>query len=156
MIVVADTSPLNYLVLIGQVNVLEALYGRILIPHAVHDEMLSRKAPASVRAWATSPPEWLNIVSPTSISITAFPRLDPGETEAIALASELCADLLLIDEAAGRDEAGRQGIQTIGTLGVLREAHYARLLDLRTSVDEIIRLGFRVSPALLQILFDSI
>lgn len=156
MIVVADTSPLNYLILIGRVDVLEVLYGRILIPHAVRDEMLSPKAPASVRAWATSPPAWLNIVSPTISSIAPLPRLDRGETEAIALAAELSADWLLIDETAGRDEAGRQGIQTIGTLGVLREAHRSGLLDLHTSVDEIVRLGFRVSPSILQVLLDSI
>jgi predicted nucleic acid-binding protein len=156
MIVVADTSPLNYLILIGQVDVLEVLYGRIMIPHAVHDEMLSPKAPASVRAWATSPPSWLSIVSPSASSLVLLPRLDLGETEAIALASERSADWLLIDEAAGRDEAGRQGIQTIGTLGVLREAHRSGLLDLRASVEEIVRLGFRVSPSLIQILIDSI
>jgi len=156
MIVVADTSPLNYLILIGRVDVLEVLYGRILIPHAVHDEMLSLKAPVSVRAWATSPPEWLNVVSPSASSQTPLARLDRGEMEAIALASELSADWLLIDEAAGRDEAGRQGMPTIGTLGVLRQAHQSGLLDLRTSLDEIVRLGFRVSPSLLQILLDSI
>jgi predicted nucleic acid-binding protein len=156
MIVVADTSPLNYLILLGRIDVLEVLYGRILIPHAVHDEMLSPKAPESVRAWAISPPEWLNTVSPSVTSVTPLPRLDRGETEAIALAGELSADWLLIDEAAGRDEAGRQGIQTIGTLGVLREAHRSGLLDLRESVEEIVRLGFRVSPSLLQRLLDSI
>jgi predicted nucleic acid-binding protein len=64
MIVVADTSPLNYLILIGQIDVLEVLYSNILIPHGVHNEMLSLKAPAGVRAWAESPPGWLNIVSP--------------------------------------------------------------------------------------------
>jgi predicted nucleic acid-binding protein len=156
MIVVADTSPLNYLILIARVDVLEVLYGRILIPHAVHDEMLSPKAPASVRAWAISPPEWLNIVSPSAIYSPPLPRLDRGETEAIVLAGELSADWLLIDETAGRDEAGRRGIQTIGTLGVLRDAHHAGLLDLRTSLDEIVLLGFRVSPSLLQILLHSI
>lgn len=92
MIVVAVTSPLNYLILIGRINVLKVLYGRILIPYAVHDEMLSPKAPASVRAWATSPLEWLDIVSPSAASVASLPRLDRGETEAIALASELSAD----------------------------------------------------------------
>jgi len=156
MIVVADTSPLNYLILIGRVDILEVLYGSILIPHAVQDEMLSLKAPARVREWAVSPPEWLNIVSPSCVPIIALPRLDRGETEAILVASELSADWLLIDEAAGRDEAGRRGIKTIGTLGVLRAAHQSGLLDLRKSIDEIVKLGFRVSPSLIQILFDSI
>jgi len=156
MIVVADTSPLNYLVLIGQIDVLQVLYDSILIPHAVHDEMLSPKAPVNVRAWAENPPAWLNVTSPTASSLAPMPRLDRGETEAITLAGELSADWLPIDEAAGRDEAVRRGIPTIGTLGVLREAHRSGLLDLRTSVDEIMRLGFRVSPTVIQRLLESI
>lgn len=118
--------------------------------------MLSLKAPASVRAWAESPPNWLNIVSPSILSLAPLSRLDLGETEAIALAGELHADWLLIDETAGRDEAARQGIQTIGTLGVLREAHRAGLLDIRVSIDELVQLGFRVSPSLIEILLGSI
>ena len=118
--------------------------------------MLSPKAPTSVRSWAENPPEWLNIVSPSSASWLTLPRLDRGEAEAIALANELSADWLLIDEAAGRDEAARQGIHTIGTLGVLREAHRAGLLDFRVSIEQLAHLGFRVSPSLIQVLLDSI
>jgi predicted nucleic acid-binding protein len=82
--------------------------------------------------------------------------LDRGETEAIALAEELHAHWLLIDEAAGRDEASKRGLQTIGTLGVLREGHRAGLLDLRTVMDRLVASGFRVNPSLIQILLDSI
>jgi len=156
MIVVADTSPINYLILIGRIEILQTLYGRILIPHSVHEELLSLKAPPSVRAWAKDPPIWLELLSPSTNLNPPVARLDRGETEAIALAEELDADWLLIDEALGRDEASRRGLQTIGTLGILREGHRAGLLDLRTAVDHLMSIGFRVDQLLIQKLLDSI
>jgi predicted nucleic acid-binding protein len=156
MIVVADTSPINYLILIDQIGILEVLYGRILIPHAVHEEMLSPKAPQSVRAWAKNPPSWLELLSPSIGLHPPVARLDRGETEAIALAEELHADWLLIDEAAGRDEAAKRGLQTIGTLGILREGHRAGMLDFRMSMDRLLAAGFRIDPALIQLVLDSI
>jgi predicted nucleic acid-binding protein len=156
MIVVADTSPINYLILVGQIDIIAKLYGKIFIPHAVHDELLSLKAPSSVRTWAKNPPQWLDILSPSTGPRLPIPRLDRGETEAIALAEELHAHWLLIDEAAGRDEAAKRGLQTIGTLGILREGHIAGLLDLRTVIDRLTASGFRVSPSLIRLLLDSI
>jgi predicted nucleic acid-binding protein len=156
MIVVADTTPLNYLILIGHIDILEVQYGRILIPHAVLDEMLDPNAPASVRAWAKNPPHWLEILSP-STARNSFPaNLDPGETEAIQLAEELHSDWILIDEAAGRDEARRRGLQTIGTLGILRNAHALGLLDLRIALARLKESGFHMSETLVQTILDSI
>jgi predicted nucleic acid-binding protein len=156
MIVVADTSPINYLILIDKIAIIETLYTRILIPHAVHDELLSPKAPAPVREWAKNPPAWLELLSPSTHLQPAIPRLDRGETEAIALAEELRADWLLIDEAAGRDEATKRGLQTIGTLGILREAHRTGLLDLTVEIDHLVMTGFRVNRALIQRLLGSL
>ena len=156
MIVVADTSLINYLIMIDQIAILEDLYGRILIPHAVLEEMLSSKAPAAVRVWCQNPPCWLEILSPSTALNPPVARLDLGETEAIALAEELHADWLLIDETAGRNEAAKRGLQTIGTLGILREGHQAGLLDLRTAIDSLTSAGFRVSQSLIQLLLDSI
>ncbi|MES2394133.1 MAG: DUF3368 domain-containing protein [Acidobacteriota bacterium] len=156
MIVVADTSPLNYLIRLGHVGALEVLYGRIIIPHAVHDEMLSLKAPPVVRAWALNPPSWLELLSPSTVPKIALPKLDPGETEALALAEELNADWLLIDDEEGRNEAARRGLQTIGTLGILRDAHRANLLDLRVEIDRLRSLGFYVGQSLIATLLASI
>ena len=156
MIVVADTSPINYLILIGQIDILETIYGRILIPHAVHDELLSPKAPPAVRAWAANPPHWLELLSPSTRTILAIPRLDPGETEAIALAEAIRADWLLIDEIAGRKEAIRRGLQTIGTLGILLEAHRSGMLDLKTALGQLKGACFRVSESLIETLLASV
>jgi predicted nucleic acid-binding protein len=156
MIVVADTSPINYLILIDQIAVLETLYEQIFIPHAVHEEMLSLKAPSAVREWSKNPPHWLTILSPSVSLHPPIARLDHGETEAIALAEELHAEWLLIDEAAGRDEATKRGLQTIGTLGILREGHRAGLLDLRITIVRLLTTGFRVNQSLIQQLLGSI
>jgi predicted nucleic acid-binding protein len=156
MIVVADTSPLNYLIRLGHIDVLRQLYGRILIPHAVHHELLRLKAPAAVRTWAANPPEWLELLSPSTTPTQSQSRLDPGESEAIALAEELHADWLLIDDAAGRDHAVAIGLQTIGTLGILREAAREGLLDLRVEVVRLRSLGFYVSDILIVTLLASL
>jgi predicted nucleic acid-binding protein len=156
MIVVADTPPINYLILIDRICILETLYTRILVPHAVHDELLRSKAPAPVRAWALNPPSWLELLTPSTTPTTLLSKLDLGEAEAIALAEQLRADWLLIDEADGRDEATRRGLRTIGTLGILRDAHRAGLLNFS---DEVIRLrknGFYIGQALIDALIDSL
>src|SRR5207253_8130401 len=61
MIVIADTSPLHYLILLERAEVLQHLYGRVIIPEAVVRELQAQKTPAVVRRWITSPPEWLQI-----------------------------------------------------------------------------------------------
>ena len=92
MIVVADTSPLNYLILIDRISILQTLFTRIMVPHAVHDELLRPKAPASVRAWALDLPSWVELLTPSTTPAALLSKLDLGEAEAIALAEELCAD----------------------------------------------------------------
>ena len=80
----------------------------------------------------------------------------PIDGGGIHLAEELRSDWLLIDETAGRDEARRRGLQTIGTLGILRNAHVLGLLDLRDSLAKLKESGFHMSEALLQTILDSI
>src|SRR6478752_105691 len=100
MLVIADASPLVGLVKIGHVDVLAALFGEVIIPPQVAAELASPKRPAEVRAFMASPPPWLSVRAPSRLE--AIDDLDPGELEAISLAKELGADLLLIDEAKGR------------------------------------------------------
>jgi predicted nucleic acid-binding protein len=76
-------------------------------------------------------------------------RLDLGESEAIALATEVHADLVLIDEQAGRQEAVRRGLRVAGTLSVLDEAAQAGLADFEQAVEELQKTSFRVSQAVL-------
>ena len=84
MIVVADTGPVNYLILSGQIDLVRARYGTLLMPPAVHRELLHPRSPATVRLWATTLPAWADVRSPRDAS--RFTELGPGEREAIALA----------------------------------------------------------------------
>ena len=86
--IVADTTPLNYLVLIEAIDVLSQLYGRILIPHAVHAELSDPQAPAQVRDWIVQPHPWLEVVPLRNPADSSLMNLDPGERDAIALATE--------------------------------------------------------------------
>ena len=147
MVVVADTSPINYLVLIAEIDLLEQLYARILIPPAVLAELRHPAAPQPVRDWAESEPKWVEVLTPKSSLMLA--QLDPGESEAIALATEVHAEVVLIDERAGRQEALRRGLKVAGTLSVLDEADQAGLVVFDSALAELRKTSFRVSQAVL-------
>ena len=73
MIVVSDTTPLNYLILIEATEVLPALFGRVYAPTAVMEELSHPRGPQPVRAWASSPPEWLAVREATQVD-EALPK----------------------------------------------------------------------------------
>ena len=81
MIVVADTSPLNYLVRLGHPDVLQEIYGRVLVPHAVLVEMQHAEAPSEVRAWASAPPAWLEERDVQQIDGSLAAELGAGERD---------------------------------------------------------------------------
>jgi predicted nucleic acid-binding protein len=155
MIVISDTSPLNYLILIESTHVLPALFQHVYVPERVAIELQSADAPELVRNWISLPPAWLISRAPVKIDPTL--RLDPGETDAISLAQEFRADHLLIDEWAGRAAAQLRGLHVIGTLGVLVQAAEENLVDLKTAFSKLAKTTFRADQKLLdQLLADSI
>src|SRR5271168_5107143 len=99
MIVVSDTSPLNYLILTESVHLLTAIFGRVYAPSAVVKELSHPRSLEAARRWASNPPEWLEVKDPTHIDRSL--TLGAGETAAISLALELSADRVLIDERKG-------------------------------------------------------
>lgn len=122
MIAVSDTSPICYLILLRQIDLLRRLYGQVAIPQAVQDELADARSPEQVRQWIAQPPEWLEIQPASSQPDTKLAALDLGEQSAILLVEQLGADLLVIDEMVGRRVARSRGIPVIGTLGILEEA----------------------------------
>ncbi|HUQ94218.1 MAG TPA: hypothetical protein VM120_21235, partial [Bryobacteraceae bacterium] len=104
-------------------------------------------APKPVRDWADNAPNWVEVLSPKTSLILA--QLDLGESEAIALATELRAEVVLIDEQAGRQEALRRGLKVAGTLSVLDEADRAGLVVFDDTIAELRKTSFRVSQAVL-------
>ena len=148
--VVADTSPLNYLVLIGEVDVLAQLYDDVLVPDVVIAELNDPEAPRAVALWASNLPAWID-VQPTPESKERLARLDAGERAAILLAeAQPSPVLLLIDDAEGRAEAERRNIAATGTLGVLRAAGLRDLMDLPAALARLRATNFRCSATLIE------
>jgi predicted nucleic acid-binding protein len=149
MTVVSNTSPLNYLVLIGHQEILPVLFGHILIPEAVWHELRSPAAPQPVKAFLETWPSWLErrIVSQVPQDLQ---QLDPGEREAIALAQSVGASLVLLDEKKGRQVARDLGFAVTGTLGVLDLAARRGLVDLVDALKRLERTTFRTTPRLLR------
>jgi predicted nucleic acid-binding protein len=123
IVVVADTSPLNYLVQIGCENALPALYETVLVPPAVWRELLYPGTPEIVRSFLHRPAAWIVVIPAVRpVAGSGLLDLDPGEGEAIQLALDKQADLVLIDERIGVRVARGYGLKVTGTLGVLLQA----------------------------------
>lgn len=149
MIVVADTSPLNYLIQIECDRYLPRLYGKVLIPRGVLEELSRPAAPAKVRSWMRQRPVWLEVSAVRTPGGEELASLDLGEREAIQLASERGADLLLIDERRGYLAAERMGLTTTGTLGVLLNAGRQQWIDAELAYRRLLHeTTFRTSKGL--------
>jgi predicted nucleic acid-binding protein len=156
MIVVADSSPIHYLILIKEIDILTKMYGRVVIPMAVREELLHPSAPETVRLWLSQSPGWLEVRTPIATADAALAKLDSGERDAILLAAELHAEQLIVDEREGRREAERRGIPVIGTLGVLSEAATRGLLNLRAAVKLLEATNFYIAPEVLTRLLNDV
>ena len=152
-LVVADTGPLNYLVLIDYIELLPKLFEKVFAPAAVSAELLHQDAPAIVRAWAARPTAWLEVRSVSStIDDPAWRALDAGEREALALARTLKADLVLMDDRAAVAVAIKHGYAVTGTLGVLDLAARRGLVDLAEALARLKATSFRYRPEILDAL----
>lgn len=153
MIVVSDTSPLNYLILIGQTEILPALFDRVVIPPTVLKELNQIRSPYPVQKWSGSLPTWLEIIMPMVIDDNL--PLDLGETEAIGLAQELNADSLLLDERKATAVARRLGLEVTGTLGVLSLAAKLNLLELPKAIAALRQTNFRAPAEVVELLLQQ-
>lgn len=120
MIVVSDTSPITSLAGIGQLELLRLLYSKVIIPQAVYNEMVGagKTVPGASEVQTL---DWIETQQVYNFSqVEALQsELDPGEAEAIILAIELNAELLIMDERPGRTVASQYGINVTGVLGIL-------------------------------------
>jgi len=148
MIAVEDASPLCYLVLIGEADVLPRLFSRVMVPQAVILELLHEDAPAVVRNWASNLPEWIILDETPEMISAGMEKLQAGERAAILLAESIKADIIIIDEKAARIVAEQRGVPVTGTLGVLGEAATRGIVDLAGAIDRLRRTNFRCSPML--------
>ena len=148
MIVVSDTSAITALLQVGREALLRDLYGEVLIPETVRMELLQTHSllPSFIRS--------ARVQSTAEVQRLAT-ELDLGESEAIALAKELNADLLLIDELEGRRVAFREGLNFIGLLGVIVQAKRRGLVvSVRQIISDLEAMaGFRLSDEIKAVAF---
>lgn len=154
MIVVCDTTPLNYLILIDSVDVLRILYKQVVAPSAVLTEMQAEGSPQSVVDWTLNKPDWIIVKPVTQISL--INELEEGEAEAIALAEYLKADLILLDDKRARLIAQLRGLRVVGTLGVMVEAARTHLIDFDAALAKLKKTNFRFSPAVIESALEKI
>jgi predicted nucleic acid-binding protein len=154
MIVVADSSPLRYLILIEEWRLLPLLFADILTSPGVITELSQPDTPLPVRVWIERLPAWIAVRSPRT-PLPAFPfQLGVGECEAIALVEELSADALLADDGAARREASRRQIPVQGTLGILDLAAQNGFVEMPVALDKLLSTNFRASRKLIQFFLD--
>lgn len=150
MIVVSNTSPITNLAAVSQLTLLQQLYSSIIIPEAVYKELtdVETLVPGATEVKTL---EWIQMQQVTNLmSLSLLTELDKGEAEAIALAIELNADLLLLDERRGYQVASQLGLKVTGLLGVLIAAKSRGLIPTVKPVlnDLISTSGFWVTKAL--------
>jgi predicted nucleic acid-binding protein len=146
VIVVSDTTPLNYLLLIGEAGILHELFNQVYVPPEVMRELQHPRTPDVVRQWARVPPPWVVVKAPAVIDpVTA--SLDRGEAEAISLAKELKASIVLMDERKGRMVAQREKLTVVRTLALLEVAAEKGLLDLPSTLQKLRATSFRLPEA---------
>jgi predicted nucleic acid-binding protein len=151
VIIVSDTSPINNLAAIGQLDLLRQLYNTVIIPEAVYQELTETEIPAA-GAIEVQTLDWIQTRQVTNRALVEILRnqLDGGEAEAIALAVELNADQVLIDERRGRMAAAQLSLQYVGILGILVEAKGRGLIPtVKPLLDALIdQAGFWVAEPL--------
>lgn len=151
MSIVSNTSPISNLAKVGQLNLMQTIYGRILIPCAVHEELLDERAGETVIA-AVQSATWIEIQSVQNQQLVneLRTRINIGEAEAIALAVEAKATRLLIDERLGRQVATDLGLRITGVLGILLLAKRQKLITAVKPIinDLVIQANFRISSQL--------
>lgn len=140
-VVVSDTSVINYLAGVGQMELLRVEFREIVVPPAVWRELHAKpNLPATVAADSARESGWLLIQQPKPSQLLnqLFADLDPGEAEAIALAWELKPATVLLEETEGRAAARRLGLPVIGTVGILAGARQTgRLPRIRPLLDRL-------------------
>lgn len=156
--VVSNTSPIINLAFAGLLDLLPRLYGDITIPEAVWQEIVVR-GEGQPGAAELQQATWVGVrtVNNRELVLALRQELDAGEAEAIVVALESQADILLMDERLGRETAQHLGLRCVGLIGVLVEAKSKQLIPLIQPHLDLLRLqaGFRISESLYRRVLDD-
>lgn len=157
MIVISDTTAISSLFNINKLELLHQLFDEIIIPHAVYQELLALEH-FEVDITIIKGSNWLKVQKSTNKLLIEelSQELDIGESEAIALAYEIEAGLLIIDEKRGRKKAKALGIKTVGLIGVVSELKKRGFVTfVKPILDELRTSGFWISDDLYQKILDA-
>ena len=146
MITVSDTSPIHYLILLRQEEILPKLFGQIIIPVPVAVEMRHPKAPIKVREWIASPPDWVSIQKPKHEYVPKASGLGKGEIAVIAIAIEENADAVLMDDRAAIREGRMSDLTVLTTFAVIELAAIENLIDFEEMLNKLVETTFRMPP----------
>jgi uncharacterized protein len=144
--VVSNSTPLIALARIGRFGILQELFGELMIPTAVYTEIATHgKKRAGSDELQNA--HWIQCYPVSNRALVTFLKisLDDGEAEAIALAQEMEADLILMDDQAGRYVAESVGIKLTGTVGLLSRYYRGQPLKFKEALDELLANGFRLN-----------
>ncbi len=159
MIVISDTSPIINLAIIGHLNLLPEIFGKVVIPHAVFEE-ITVTGEGMPGAKEIQNADWIEVKKCTNQLLLKSLSLviDRGEAEAICLSIEIKSDLLLIDERLGRRVAKDYELNILGILGLIRQAKIKKLIpQVKPLLDQLIKdAGFRVSKELYNEILKSV
>ena len=159
MLVVSDTSPISNLLLVNRIDLLVELYGNVIVPPAVWQEILALET-FGLDLSDFKRNTWIQVVAPVNMVLLEelLEVVDAGEAQAITLAKELPAELLLIDERKGWTLAQSLHVKPIGLLGILVEAKAVGLLvAIKPILDELIEIaGFWVGETLYRKVLTSV
>jgi predicted nucleic acid-binding protein len=148
MTVVSNAGPLIALARIGRFDLLRRIFDHVIIPQAVYDEVVVKGSgrPGSDETHQALG-DWIEIASVNNAAVarSLATKLGQGESEAIALAIDLSADIILLNDGKARATADFMGLHVTGTVGLLAQAQRLGLLaDLRQVLDELRANGFRI------------
>lgn len=149
MVVVADATPLHYLILIDEIDLLRELYGTILIPNAVVGELSRPETPPKVREWMSALPRWVKVVLPRSFDLP-FAELGLGEREAISIAQASPASILLTDDRDARESAATLGSRRCRPSACFRPPAILVLSTSRTRCAACSLQNFRISDKVIE------
>ena len=160
MTIISDTTPIISLIKINRIDLLEKLFGEVIVPEAVFRELTTNTVFAN-EAEIVNSSSFLKtsaVQNRKSLEILqAASGLDDGESEAIILADELKSDVLIIDERKGRKVAKNLGIKITGTVGILIQAHDEKMIsaeEIKAYLEQLKDSNIRLSDSLIQEALD--
>jgi len=157
MIVIADTAPVNYLILIGAIELLPKLYGQIVIPESVLSELNAGRSPAPVKLWVRNKPDWLRVEKAEPRASKKPPHFSTLANVKRSRWQGRCTQTFSYSMNArhGAREAKRLNLPVTGTLGVLRTASERGLIQIEAAIERLRKTSFYVAPDVIESLLKG-